>query len=165
MLNTKYKHTKIQLVVRDTMNSICPMNFFRTTDTIWKPGYRKTTSNDLGILANILLRMMILCFFILLPLSGNDLWKAHTRPILSIKTGNLTWEHGKESFGFPSNSKRKANSKAVWDASSEQFYIVNCSFPVCLPTFNTHPQLNHWTVTKGSLHFSIQCFYVLGAIN
>ena len=34
---------QIQLVVRDRMNSICPMNFFRTTDTtgttIWKPGY------------------------------------------------------------------------------------------------------------------------------
>ena len=36
---------EIQLVVRDRMNSICPMNFFRTTDTtdttntlIWKPG-------------------------------------------------------------------------------------------------------------------------------
>jgi len=35
---------EIQLVVRDRMNSICPMNFFRTTDTtdttdttIWKP--------------------------------------------------------------------------------------------------------------------------------
>ena len=35
---------EIQLVVRDRMNSICPMNFFRTTDTtdttIWKPGLR-----------------------------------------------------------------------------------------------------------------------------
>ena len=37
---------QIQLVVRDRMNSIGPMNFFRTTDTtdttdttIWKPGY------------------------------------------------------------------------------------------------------------------------------
>ena len=36
---------QIQLVVRDRMNSICPMKFFRTTDTtdatdttIWKPG-------------------------------------------------------------------------------------------------------------------------------
>ena len=36
----------IQLVVRDRMNSICPMNCFRTTDTtdttdttIWKPGF------------------------------------------------------------------------------------------------------------------------------
>ena len=32
-----------QLVLRDRMNSICPMNFFRTTDTtdttIWKPGF------------------------------------------------------------------------------------------------------------------------------
>ena len=41
------KKRQIQLVVRDRMNSICPMNFFRTTDktdttdtTIWKPGYR-----------------------------------------------------------------------------------------------------------------------------
>ena len=38
---------QIQLVVRDRMNSICPMNFFRTTDTtdttdttIWKPGFK-----------------------------------------------------------------------------------------------------------------------------
>ena len=31
---------QIQLVVRDRMNSIGPMNFFRTTDTtIWKPGF------------------------------------------------------------------------------------------------------------------------------
>ena len=41
MLNTKKKR-QIQLVVRDRMNSVCPMNFFRTTDTtdttIWKPG-------------------------------------------------------------------------------------------------------------------------------
>ena len=35
------KKRQIQLVVRDRMNSICPMNFFRTTDTtIWKPGLR-----------------------------------------------------------------------------------------------------------------------------
>ena len=41
------KKRQIQLFVRDTMNSICPMNFFRTTDTtdttdttIWKPGLR-----------------------------------------------------------------------------------------------------------------------------
>ena len=41
------KKRKIQLVVRDRMNSICPMNFFRTTDTtvttdttIWKPGLK-----------------------------------------------------------------------------------------------------------------------------
>ena len=37
------KKRQIQLVVRDRMNSICPMNFFRTTDTtdttIWKPGF------------------------------------------------------------------------------------------------------------------------------
>ena len=33
------KKRQIQLV-RDRMNSICPMNFFRTTDTtIWKPGF------------------------------------------------------------------------------------------------------------------------------
>ena len=33
------KERQIQLVVRDRMNSICPMNFFRTTDTtMWKPG-------------------------------------------------------------------------------------------------------------------------------
>ena len=33
------KKRQIQLFVRDKMNSICPMNFFRTTDTtIWKPG-------------------------------------------------------------------------------------------------------------------------------
>ena len=36
------KKRQIQLFVRDRMNFICPMNFFRTTDTtdttIWKPG-------------------------------------------------------------------------------------------------------------------------------
>ena len=39
------KKRQIQLVVRDRTNSICPMIFFRTTDTtdttdttIWKPG-------------------------------------------------------------------------------------------------------------------------------
>ena len=36
------KKRQIQLVVRDRMNSLCAMNFFRTTDTtdttIWKPG-------------------------------------------------------------------------------------------------------------------------------
>ena len=36
------KKRQIHFVVRDRMNSICPMNFFRTTDTtdttIWKPG-------------------------------------------------------------------------------------------------------------------------------
>ena len=46
--NLPYKYSmqkkrQIQLVVRDRMNSICPMNFFRTTDTtdttIWKPGF------------------------------------------------------------------------------------------------------------------------------
>ena len=38
------KKWQIQLVVKDRMNSISPMNFFRTTDTtdttIWKPGLR-----------------------------------------------------------------------------------------------------------------------------
>ena len=37
------KKRQIQLVVRDRMNSIYPMNFFRMTDTtdttIWKPGF------------------------------------------------------------------------------------------------------------------------------
>ena len=36
------KKRQIQLFVRDRMNFICPLNFFRTTDTtdttIWKPG-------------------------------------------------------------------------------------------------------------------------------
>ena len=53
--NAQYRQKKrqIQLFVRDRMNSICPMNFFRTTDTtdttdttIWKPGFRQTTSNN-----------------------------------------------------------------------------------------------------------------------
>ena len=45
--NLRYKCSiqqkrEIQLVVRDRMNSICRMNFFRTTDTtIWKPGLNK----------------------------------------------------------------------------------------------------------------------------
>ena len=43
MLNTKETTHTMQLVVRDRMNSIGPMNFFRTTDTtdttIWKPGF------------------------------------------------------------------------------------------------------------------------------
>ena len=35
------KKRQIQLFVRDRMNSIYPMNFFRTTDTtIWKPGLK-----------------------------------------------------------------------------------------------------------------------------
>ena len=41
------KKRQIKLVVRDRMNSICPMNFFRTTGTtgttdttIWKPGFK-----------------------------------------------------------------------------------------------------------------------------
>ena len=37
------KKRQIQLVLRDRMNSICPMNFFRTTyttdTTIWKPSF------------------------------------------------------------------------------------------------------------------------------
>ena len=37
------KKRQMQLVVRYRMNSICPMIFFRTTDTtdttIWKPGF------------------------------------------------------------------------------------------------------------------------------
>ena len=47
------KKRQIQLVVRDRMNSICPMNFFRTTDTtettditIWKPGLRDNEVSD-----------------------------------------------------------------------------------------------------------------------
>ena len=45
------KKWQIQLFVRDRMNSICPMNFFHTTDTtdttdttIWKPGFITETS-------------------------------------------------------------------------------------------------------------------------
>ena len=49
--NAQYKKKRqIQLVVRDRMNSICPMNFFGTADTtdttdttIWKPGLRPKT--------------------------------------------------------------------------------------------------------------------------
>ena len=41
------KKPQIQLVVRDRMNSICPMDFFRTIDTtdttIWKPGLKLPT--------------------------------------------------------------------------------------------------------------------------
>ena len=48
--NAQYKRNDIYtLVVRDRMNSICPMGFFRTTDTtdttdttIWKPGHKMT---------------------------------------------------------------------------------------------------------------------------
>ena len=47
------KKRQIQLVVRDRMNSICPMNFFRTTDTtettdttIWKPDLRDNEVSD-----------------------------------------------------------------------------------------------------------------------
>ena len=44
--NAQYKKKlQIQLVVRDRMNSIRPMNLFRTTDTtdttIWRPGLMK----------------------------------------------------------------------------------------------------------------------------
>ena len=42
------KKRQIQLFVRDRMNSLCPMNFFRTTDTtdttIWKPGFTYMTT-------------------------------------------------------------------------------------------------------------------------
>ena len=63
------KKRQIQLVVRDRINSICPMNFFRTTDTrdttditIWKPGLRvhgpsqeqkKLRTNKDGILSQL----------------------------------------------------------------------------------------------------------------
>ena len=53
MLNTKER--QVQLVVRDRMNSICPMDFFRATDTtdttIWKPGFndRGPTCLDLPV--------------------------------------------------------------------------------------------------------------------
>ena len=47
------KKRQIQLAVRDRMNSICPMNFFRTTDTtdttdttIWKPGFMETSRTN-----------------------------------------------------------------------------------------------------------------------
>ena len=44
------KKLQIQLVVRDRINSICPMNFFRATDptdtTIWKPGFTLTKANE-----------------------------------------------------------------------------------------------------------------------
>ena len=47
--DTIQKKRQIQLVVRDRMNSICPMKFFRTTDTtdttIWKPGFRKSNNS------------------------------------------------------------------------------------------------------------------------
>ena len=43
---TIQKKRQIQVFVLDRMNSICPMKFFRTTDTtdttdttIWKPGF------------------------------------------------------------------------------------------------------------------------------
>ena len=43
------KKRQIQLFVRDRMNSICAMNFFRTRDTtdttIWKPGFSKIEKN------------------------------------------------------------------------------------------------------------------------
>ena len=41
---SRQKKRQIKLFVRDRMNSICPTNFFRTTDTtdttIWKPGFK-----------------------------------------------------------------------------------------------------------------------------
>ena len=44
METSRTNERQIQLFVRDRMNSICPMNFFRTTDTtdttIWKPGLK-----------------------------------------------------------------------------------------------------------------------------
>ena len=50
--NAQYK--RLQLVVQDRMNSICPMNFFRTTDTtdstdttIWKPPFKLRTVGNL----------------------------------------------------------------------------------------------------------------------
>lgn len=45
--------------------------------------------------------------------------------------------------------------------------ILYCKlqFSTLLAYFQNSPQLNHWIVTKGNLHFSTQCFYVLGAIN
>ena len=52
MLNTtetRLVQLVVQLVVRERMNSIWPMNFFRTTDTtdttIWKPGLTSKTRN------------------------------------------------------------------------------------------------------------------------
>ena len=50
--NAQYKRNDryIQLVVRDRMNSICLMNFLRTTDktdtTIWKPGFMETSRTN-----------------------------------------------------------------------------------------------------------------------
>ena len=48
------KKRQIQLFVRDRMNSLCPMNFFRMTDTtdttdttIWKPGFNHSTESSL----------------------------------------------------------------------------------------------------------------------
>ena len=47
------KKRRIELVVPDRMNSICPINFFRTTDTtdttIWKPGLINKASIDLFV--------------------------------------------------------------------------------------------------------------------
>ena len=52
--DAQYKRNDIYtLVVRDRMNSICPMSFFRTTDTtdttdttIWKPGLKLYLSHE-----------------------------------------------------------------------------------------------------------------------
>ena len=47
------KKRQIQLFVRDRMNSICPMNFFRKTDTtdttIWKPGLKTRTKTSTSL--------------------------------------------------------------------------------------------------------------------
>ena len=44
----------MELVVRDKMNSICPINFFRTTDTtdtmIWKPGFKEGCLSPAGLI-------------------------------------------------------------------------------------------------------------------
>ena len=53
------KKPQIQLVVRDTMNSICPMNFFRTTGTtdttdttIWKPGFKLSSEQMVAVICD-----------------------------------------------------------------------------------------------------------------
>ena len=116
-------------------------------------------SNDLGILVNTLLRMiLILCLF-----PSPSFRKCFVK---SPQKANTINENRQFNMGARNRKfwvsivfQMKSGYKSGWDASSEQLYIVNCSFSVCLPTFKTHPQLNHWTVTKGNLHFS--CFYVL----
>ena len=57
-INAQYKRNdNIQLFVRDRMNSICPMKFFRTTDTtdttdttIWKPGFTAEIKQNYDLL-------------------------------------------------------------------------------------------------------------------